>query len=377
MWNVFTLRKLMMLSGGALGLIESKGIPDNMRRRSLLKVVGGTATASTVALSGCLGIGSDVDLTDLQICTSTPPDTNLSNFMDYFVEEMEERSDGEMQFEAFYSNELGSPTENYDAVQRGAQFGYVYAWPTYPVAGAMDKIAGLVLPYQYIGEEDAYNEKMNDLYWEAPDMMSELNEELVEETNMRFVESGAAMLGKRGMTANSALDSSEKFEGLDMRSAEGPMYTAIVEGLGGNNIQVATEDTPQALQTGQIDVNIWPVELLFLTETYQFHDYFHVTNQYIQDVPCAVSQDIWSEMSEDLQQVVEDAAEAASRQQLNELIEQEAGFIDTMEDEGITVLQGAGVDIDENPYRDAVEAKVEEDLPEAWALIQEHQNAVN
>lgn len=329
-----------------------------------------------MSLAGCLGGGDDYDLTDLDVGTSTPPDTNLSNFQDYFIKEMEERSDGDIQAESFYSNELGSPAEQFEAVQRGTQFGFVYAWPTYPVAGAPDKFHGLVLPYQYIGGNEAYEAKMNDLYWDAPDMMSELNQELVDETNMRFVESGAAMLGKRGMTANDPLTSLEDFDGLKMRTAEGPMYTAIVEGLGGTAVQVPTEETPQALQTGEIDVNMWPVELLFLTETYQFHDYFHVTNQYIQDVPCAVSQDIWDSMTDEQQQIVEEAADAASRQQLNELKEQEAGFIDTMEDEGHTILRGAGQDIDEQPWRDAVENQVQQDLSSAWELMQEHQDAV-
>lgn len=350
-----------------------------MRRRELLRNAGGTAAiASTVSLAGCISSitgGSQYNLKDLDIGTSTPPNTNLSNFQDYFIEEIESRTDGELQINSYYSNELGSPSEQFQGVQQGTQFGFVYAWPTFPVAGAPDKFHGLVLPYQYIGK-GAYDRKMNDLYWEAPDMMSELNKELAETTNMRFAESGAAMLGRRGMTANKALEELSDFEGLKMRTAEGPMYTAIVEGLGGQAVQVPTQETPQALKTGQIDVNMWPVELLFLTETYQFHDYFHVTNQYIQDVPAALSQDIWASLDESTHEAIEAAAEAASKKQLNELQEMEAGFLDTMKDEGHTILRGGGVDINEEPWKDSVETQVKNDLPAAWEVIQQHQNAV-
>jgi TRAP-type C4-dicarboxylate transport system substrate-binding protein len=347
-----------------------------------MKVVGGTAAASSMALAGCTGGGGnggggdDYDLSDMDICTSTPPDTNLSNFMDYFAEECDSRSDGEISMTTFYNNELGAPSAQFQNVQRGTQFGFVYAWPTWTVGGAPDKIHGLVLPYQYIGGADAYNAKMDDLYWNPPDMMGELNEEIAESTNMRFVESGAAMLGKRGMTANSALEERSDFEGKKMRSAEGPMYTAIVEGLGGTNVQVPTEETPQQLQTGQLDINMWPIELLYLTEVYSFHDYIHVTNQYIQDVPIAASQDAWEAMTDSQKELVENAAKAASEQQLEELISTEEEYLDTMADEGLTVLRGGGEDIDEQPWAEAVEAKVESDLPEAWSLIQDHQNAV-
>lgn len=341
-----------------------------MQRRRFVRVAGSTAAASTLSVAGCIGGigGEDVDLTGLRISAPTPKDTALSNFMDNLADNVEAETD-EISFDRFYGNELGSAPEQLEGVAGGSIDIYVYGWVTLPVIGGNYKFSAMGLPFVH----SDYEQKMEDIYYDPPDLMEGLNDELEEDTGVRFIEGGGGQLGRRPPIADSQLFEPADYEGLSVRTPEGVMYSSIYNSWGGTPVQIATEELANALATGAVDVAVWPLELFFLTGVYEQKDNLHIQNQYIQDTPAWINAGLWNDLTDEQQSLLNDAAEQGSKDQTQHLIENEQGYVDQMEDAGMNIYRD---EIDHQALEQTYYDYLSENHPDINGFIEDFRDAI-
>lgn len=341
-----------------------------MQRRKFFRLAGSTTAASSLSIAGCTGIlGGDVDLTGLRISSATPKDTALSNFMDNLADNVEEESDEEITFDRFYGNELGSAPEQLEGVSGGSIDIYVYGWVTLPVVGAGHEFSAMALPFVH----SDYEQKMEDIYYDPPDMLNDLNDQLEEDTNIRWIEGGGGMLGRRPPIADVELFEPSDYEGLSVRTPEGVMYSAIYNSWGATPVQIATEELANALATGAVDIAVWPLELFNLTGVYEYKDNMHLQNQYIQDTPAWINADLWNDLTDEQKSIFNKAAEQGSRDQIQHLLENEEGYKDAMEDAGMTIYED---EINHAALEETFYDYLAEEHPDIDSFIEEFRSAI-
>lgn len=336
-----------------------------MYRRQVLGALGASAT---VGVAGCLGgDGDDGELGTLRANTPVPEGTAIANFVDKTAELAGEKSDGELEIDTFHNAELGSALEAYESVSQGSLAFYCNGWPV--AAGYNEDLNGLLLPFGYRD----YESKMEQLYYDPADKVVEIIEDTAEMSDLRIIQGGGAMLGRRTPIADEELITTDDYDGKTIRSPESALYEAILgnDGLGADPIQVAAEEVGQALSTGQVDIIELPLEFTHAAGYYEQRDYLHNAHHIYNDAPLFINEGIWQDdMTGDHRDIMRESVEEASRWQLDNLAERESGMIDDVEDAGVTYLDE---EVDHDQLQESVMANVNEQFPD----IAEIHEAVN
>src|SRR5699024_586555 len=115
----------------------------------------------------------------------------------------------------------------------------------------------------------------------APDsaVMSVLNDKLVEESGVRMLYS--FYFGTRHLTANQAVHTPDDLKGVKIRSIPYDIYTATVEGMGADAVPVDWNEVPTSLQTGVIDGQENPLDVVVANSLYELQDYLMMTGHII------------------------------------------------------------------------------------------------
>jgi TRAP-type C4-dicarboxylate transport system substrate-binding protein len=318
-------------------------------------------------MAGCSS-GDDVDLTDLRWGTPTPEGTALSNWTDYTIENLEEKSDNEIQFEVFHGAELGSAPEQVEAVNQGTQDLYSTGYQIWGAQAGVPALQAAMMPYQYRDYENRYS----DLFWDPPQPLIDMRDQLAEETDVNIVPGGGGALGLRTPSANEALTTVDDYVGKTMRAAEAPMWHTLVRGMGATPIEIAVEELPTALATGAVDIQELPLEFQGLTEMYENHDYLMMSHHIYEHGVGGIHSGTWEAMSDEQQNLFEESAREASKQQLDELQnEVEPQVLDKIRDDGVTIVE----DINHDEFEQSILDQTREELPDIASTIEDIKEA--
>lgn len=309
-----------------------------MQRRELLKksIVAGT-TVSISGLAGCLG-GDDGDgesLGTLRVNTPTPEGTAIPNFMDEVATLVDEKSDGEITVDVFYGGELGAPIETFEQIQEGSIGGYATGWSV--ASNFYERFATFTTPYGF----DNYEDQLEVLHSDRADVVQEEVETGAEETSLRAVEGGAAMLGAREPIGPRELTEPDQYSGLTIRSPESKFFQTVLgpDGLGADPIQIQPGEIGQALETGRVDVIEIPLEFTFAAGYHELREFVHNGHHLYNDAPLWVNEDRWQSAPEDEKEIIRESLGEAQPTQLANLKEREANIIDQLKDrDGSTYL---------------------------------------
>lgn len=185
-----------------------------------------------------------------------------------------------------------------------------------------------------------------------------------QEMSAAFEAQGIRMLdlwyyGTRQTTSNRAVESMADMEGLRMRTPNVPFLIAYAENVGATPAPVAFAEVYLALQTNQVDAQENPLPTIEAMRFDEVQSHIAITNHFIASIAMQISNELWSDLSEEEQGWISAAVEAggAVNNQLTD--DAEASLLATFEGRGLTITRPdlAPFRAAMQPYYDTLEAE--------------------
>lgn len=303
----------------------------NHTRRNALKLI---AAGSAVGVAGCLGDDNGDDTNGDVNGDDDPGDTDDSEEQDvyelawgahwsgvevlaehggiYFMERVEEESDGRIQFEYFEGGELGGPAEYSELLnQRSIDIG--------PVSPQYDSDLFALNQANVLPGYATNAEGHSRATWELldPDEGGILYEEEWAPLDYRpLIPYGSAPM--YALLRGDPIEEISELEGQRIRSAGG-VNEWTIDALGATPVTMDANEGYTALERGTLDGNTAVLDGIY---AFSFQE---VTDYIIMNAPMnhfvwvdTIHADAWAELPEDLQEVMTDVAEETKEHWLEE-----------------------------------------------------------
>lgn len=252
--------------------------------------------------------------------------TSLGIGVQYFIKEIEKRTNGRITAQVFPDGQIASSTQEYiGGLQNGAfDIGILNcgSWADYTSA-----FAGLNMPYLYFDYETAY---------------AVLDSEIGKAWQQKAQEDTTTIplawfdIGFRQLTCNVEVHSPDDLKGVKIRVMPDPIQTATWEALGCAVTPVAYSELYTALQQKMVDAQENPPSNIVSSKVYELQDYMVMTNHNFTATIPAASPVLWNKISDGDKALIQEImieAQNAGRAKTAELAE---GFISQMEADGGT-----------------------------------------
>jgi TRAP-type transport system periplasmic protein len=267
------------------------------------------------------------------------------------AELVNERSNGELTVEVFGDGQLGTEQESLE----GVQFGTIdmFMGSTGSVGRFLPKLEAFAHPYVW---RDA-DHMLSVVRGEIGD---ELTEELVASTGIRILDMGW-LFGQRHLTTRETeVMTPSDMAGLKIRVQPTEIYLATINAMGGSPTPMDFKEVYTSLQTGVIDGQENPINVIATRALYEVQDYMMLTGHITQNQTIVINDEVFQSLSPELQEILMTATRDAGDYQ-NELLEQkEAEQLELIKANGMQVVQP-----DVEAFREAT-ANVHEQFDAAW-----------
>ncbi|WP_306152442.1 TRAP transporter substrate-binding protein DctP [Roseovarius sp. MMSF_3281] len=304
------------------------------------------ATAAMLAMSPAWA------QTELKLATDSGAKGSPSgDALDRWAALIEEGTDGEVQVDVFYQNELGSQAEVFDLFVAG-DIDLMINWP---ITAYDERLGVLFTPYMVTSWEEAF-EAYKPGGW-VNDMLVGIYEDL----GLKFFGpwpegfNGIASANKYAMTEEDAAD-------LKIRV---PAMFPMAESVQALGYQTATIDWSEvftAIQTGVVDgdgANIIYWDYEYFRDVL---DYYNQTKMQFVTGVIAMNSQSWDSLSEDHQAVVHEAAMTVMGEAFDQAQERDQYYIDQAKEAGMEYI----VPTDEQLAEMAKKVRAE-----VWPLMEE------
>ncbi len=293
-------------------------------------VVGGTSPATDVEALP--------ELT-LSVGHSGAPDGFADIASVKFKEIVEERSQGKITVEVFPSGQLGGERE----LVEGAQIGSVDI--AVVLAGIMESFVSefgvLNLPYLFDDRDHVFATLDGPV---GEDLLALLDG--VDLKGLAFGEFGFRSM----MTAPRPINTPADLNGIKIRVPESDLYINTMELLGATPTPIPGPEIFTSLQNGVVDATEAPI---FAAVTQKYYEtpleHLSLTEHIYAALMMVGSQDMWERLGSEGQRLVKRAALEAVAHQRQRSIEDDAGYISELSNQGWSITE-----VDKAPFRDAV-----------------------
>ncbi len=220
--------------------------------------------------------------------------------LEYFKKLVEKNSDGRIEVRLFHSSQLGDDRNMMEALKMGTQ--EMTCPSTSPMTAFVNAFKIYDLPFLFV------NEKVADYILDGPvgkkilDMLPDQG--LV---GLAYWENGFRMLTNSAR----AVKTPEDMKGLKIRTMESPIHLAIFKALGANPTPMAFGELFSAMQQGVVDGQENPWGTIYLQNFFEVQKYTTNTGHVYTPFVLLISKIFWDKLPEDLQAVVQDAADQA------------------------------------------------------------------
>jgi tripartite ATP-independent transporter DctP family solute receptor len=244
-----------------------------------------------------------------------------------FKEELEARSDGAITLTIYPNSTLGGDRDLVEGMQMGtADFSLI--------AGVLGNFAPSVqlleLPYLF-KSQDEFNTIIN----------GPIGEEIVanvrESANVRILSFWER--GSRQVTSNKPINGLADLQGLKIRVPEIPAMVSTWRAIGANPTPMAWSEVYTGLEQNVIEAQENPIPFIFGGRVNEVQDYLAFTNHKFEYVTLAMSEMRWSQLTPDQQQIISEAAVAATEAENEAVRNQTDEMLQKMVDAGLTVTR--------------------------------------
>lgn len=302
-----------------------------------------TITASGIVLAGFASLATATTATaeELAIAIHVEPSHAMFKVGERLKESIEEQTDGDFSI-TLLGTEVGGERDHLE----GASYGeYAIALGgSMPMTLYAGEFAAADLPFVYGSSEQArevYTGETGDL----------LNEQLIANGNMRLV--GLSARNPRNLTSNFPVNTPEDVEGVRMRVPEIAPWIQIWEEIGALPSPIAWPEVYTSLQTGVIEMQENPVDLIHAGKIYEVQSHINRTEHVYSFFHWLMNEDFYQGLSDENREIILGAIEEATSWGNEMVADGQADLLAQLEELGMTVVEP-----DVDAFRSAAEPAI-------------------
>ena len=321
-----------------------------------------TRTTAIVALSA--GFATTATAQNLRGWNIHVEDYPVSIAMESFVDEITEKTDGEITGKVFHNGVLGSQPDAIEQMRLGAlDFGEFSLGPMGPVVPETNVVS---LPF---------------IFASVPEMYRLMDGEVGDAIGAGMEAKGIKALGWYAAGARSFYNSVRPIntpadvEGLKVRVMSNDLFVDMISAMDGNATPMAFAEVYQSLKTGVVDGAVNNPPSYESTNHYEVAKYLSLTEHLIIPECLCMSLKTWDKLSPEHQDIVMAAGRASADYQRELWAEREAASLETVKAGGTEVNTVE----DKAPFQDAMAPvydgflQVNPELTDLVALIRDAQ----
>ena len=302
---------------------------------------GGTSSAKSAAGSSQAASGSaqssDETVKLTAIVAGLTEDSPSGEALKKFAELCKEYSGGSVEVDCFFNTDLGSVASCVDSMAQGTID--ICSTGTSYFAGYVPAIQVFELPYIF----NTYDEVRTTLDSEPGKKIGEM----FDGTGMKLLcywESGMRHVSD----SRNPINVPDDMKGLKIRTVVSPTQQATWEAFGAIPMALDMGEVFTALQNGTVDAQENTLSSIVSYKMYEVQKYLSMTYHSYTPMPFFINQKKWDSLAENQQQAIQKASEDARdlERQLNS----------ESEETNIQILKDNGVEINEEPDREAFAA---------------------
>ncbi|OUE44859.1 C4-dicarboxylate ABC transporter substrate-binding protein [Billgrantia desiderata SP1] len=261
-----------------------------------------TKTVHGIVIAGLasLGLASQAWGTELAIAIHTEPSDVMFKVGQRLKESIESQTNGEYRV-TLLGTEVGGERDHLE----GASYGEysIALGGSMPMTLYAPEFAAADLPFVYQNSEQArwvYEGETREL----------LNEQLISNGNMRLV--GLSVRNPRNLTSKSPIETPADVRGVRMRVPEITPWIRIWEEVGALPSPIAWPEVYTSLQTGVIDMQENPVDLIYSGKLYEVQSHINKTEHVYSFFHWLMNEDFYQRLPEDDRETILNAIEEAT-----------------------------------------------------------------
>ncbi len=264
----------------------------------------------------------------LKLAHATPETDLVHTFAQTFADEVNSRTNGEVTVIIYPNGQLGNDQQMLDGVRSGVIDAVVMG--SSGVAGIVPEITAFDLPFQFGSRAEAYAALDGPAGNYVFDKM-----EAFGITGLALPENGF-----RHMTnARGPINGPKDLEGLRMRVNSSIVLRDTFEALDANPQPLDYAELYTALETGVVDAQDHPLNLLLTAKFYEHQPYLSLTRHAYSPLVSIMNSDSLSELTAEQQQSVMEAAKIATDGQRQIHTDREEEMVAELEGYGIEVTR--------------------------------------
>lgn len=259
---------------------------------------------SALVAAGAFGILAAIGPADaqtrLRFAGNFPDDHTATGAMKIFKEEVEKRSNGELQIDNFPAMQLGGAQENVDQVRSGTIFAVVTSIAYF--TRTVPEFETLSLPFLFDSRAKAFAIIDGDVGKKIDAKLLERN----------FVSLGYGELGFRHTTnSQRAINELKDFKGLKIRLQPNEVHLASFRALGANPIAMDVKELYSALQQGVLDGQENPYNIIATRRLNEVQKYLTATGHFFDLINVVANKRAFERLSAEQQTIIRESMQKA------------------------------------------------------------------
>lgn len=312
----------------SMGLLLLLGLPAE---RSQIMAYTGEGQATLILKSGSEGQFTDA--------MSIAPTT--------FAERMKQRTKGKIQITHYAASQLGTWRQMLESIKGGAMAFMVSGLTGAPIYDAIN------LPYIFRDPDHA------DKVVNGP-IGTELALKHVEKTGIRVF--GWVYRGYRHCTFTKvAVRTPADMKGMKFRVPETPVYLETWRAVGARPTPMAWAEVYTGLQQGTIDGQENPLDIINSASLFEVQKYLVLTGHVLPPGWGQMSEKVWQSLTPETQKVWLDTWNEVAKEVREELLRQEAKYLETWKVKGGVIIQPEVA-----AFKEATQEVWKKFAPKAW-----------
>ena len=300
--------------------------------KKVLAALIGTATIAAMAMTASAADYNWVAAIHLG------ENTTHTQALQYFADQLNEKSDGAIEVTVSPGGALGSQREIVEQVDQGLiqiGFGECSVYSNYDEAFGV-----LNLPFLF----DNYDQ----LFAACDGEMGQwMEEKLLEETNIKILDwlNG----GARMIYSTKPLETWDDLSGLKIRTPESNVYVSTFTALGANPTPIAMTEVYSSLQQGVVEAMEGTLETGISYKMYEVCSDMLQSGHIYADCQFIMNNDLYESLPDDIKAIVDECAADAEQWERETWLANEEGYISELEENGMTIHE-----IDNTEAKEAV-----------------------
>lgn len=282
------------------------------------------ALVLSLTLVCCLFVAPAQAAKVLKFGNSSAPDKLGSLMMEKFCNLVTERSNGEVVCEWYPASQLGSGTQQIEALMTDNQAGTCTAIDSYGMYS--NELNVLAVPFAFESGEHIMN-------WLNSDYGKNVIETMAENANLRLITANMVRTPRVIISTKPVLVPDD-LEGMAARVANVPMQEKFFSYWGCSTNQISFSEYPMALMQGVINCGETSCESFSTSKFHQYAPYIAMVD-FAYPLDCIMmSNNIWNSLTAEQQEIINQAAAEVCDEYNEKCIAEWEAYIPTMVEEG-------------------------------------------